>query len=134
MVFPQSSRQIFLRGLNIIYGLNYTENIPVFDISKIMMPLFGLLFIVMGNYMPKIEKNCTLGVKTGWSMYNEVTWQKTHRFAGFISVIVGVLSIVFGLFFKDMVNFIILMGLILIFVVSTTIASYIYYKAEKVKE
>ena len=113
--------------LMIVYGLTYTEeNIP-FDISKILMPLFGLLFIIMGNYMPKIEKNNTLGIKTGWSMYNEVTWQKTHRFGGFVAVIVGILCLILGLYFKEMVNFIILMILIFGFIVSTSIASYIYY-------
>lgn len=117
-----------------VYIILYTEDTPAFDISKIMMILIGLLFIVMGNYMPKIEKNRTLGIKTGWSMYNEVTWQKTHRFSGFVGIIVGVLCLVLGFFFKEMVNFIILMSLVAVFAISTTIASYHYYKVEKAKE
>lgn len=117
-----------------VYIIQYTEDTPAFDISKIMMILFGLLFIVMGNYMPKIEKNRTLGIKTVWSMYNEVTWQKTHRFSGFVGIIVGVLCLLLGFFFKEMVNFIILMSLVAVFSISTTIASYHYYKVEKAKE
>jgi uncharacterized membrane protein len=67
-------------------------------------------------------------------MYNEVTWQKTHRFTGFVSVIVGVLTLVAGLFFKEMVNFIILMVLLSGLVISCSIASYVYYRQEKKKE
>lgn len=115
----------------ILYVLSYVDEFPTFDISKVMMILFGLLFIIMGNFMPKIEKNSTLGLKTKWSMYNETTWQKSHRFTGFMGVIVGVLCLILSLFFNETVNFIILMSLILIFAVSTTVASYIYYKNEK---
>ena len=125
---------VVLLVMLLVYATMYTEDDFVFEISKIMLPLFGLMFIILGNFMPKIEKNSTLGVKTYWSMYNETTWQKTHRFTGFVSVVVGVLSIVLGLFFNDIVNFIILMSLIFVFVVSTTVASYIYYKQEKQKE
>jgi uncharacterized membrane protein len=67
-------------------------------------------------------------------MYNEVTWQKTHRFTGFVGVIIGVLTIISGILFKEIVNFIILMSLIAIFAVSTTVASYYYYKQEIAKE
>lgn len=124
---------IFLvcNSIMVAYAVISVKDMEAFDVSKIMLVVMGAMFIFMGNFMPKIEKNRTLGVKTKWSMYNEVTWQKTHRFAGFMSVIIGVIILISGLFFKEMVNFIILMSLIVIFVVSTTIASYRYYKNEK---
>lgn len=125
---------LILMGVMVVFGMLYAQDTPPFDISKVLMPLFGLMFIVLGNYMPKIEKNRTLGMKTAWSMYNEVTWQKTHRFTGFVSIIAGVLILVLGIFFKDMVNFIILMVLVFVVVISSTIASYYFYKQEKAKE
>ena len=118
----------------IVYSLLYVEDSPGFDISKIIMIVMGLLFIIMSNFMPKIEKNRTLGVKTPWSMYNEITWQKTHRFAGFVGTIAGVLVLILGCFFKEMINSIILLSIVILYVVSITIASYIYYKKEKEKE
>lgn len=120
--------------LFIVIALTYTEETMMFDISKIMLPLCGVLFIILGNFMPKIEKNRTLGIKSKWSQYNDVTWQKTHRFAGFGGVLVGTLCLILGLFFKEMVNFIILMVLLIGFCVSSTIASYVFYKQEKAKE
>lgn len=117
----------------VIYAYNYSDE-NVLDTSKIVMTLMGVMFILMGNFMPKIEKNRTLGFKIYWSMYNEVTWQKTHRFTGFASVTCGVIAILSGLFFKDTVNFIILVILLSGLIISTTVASYIYYKEEKAKE
>lgn len=118
----------------VIYGLIYTEDSQTLEVSKIMMPLMGVLFIILGNFMPKVEKNSTLGTKTKWALYNEVTWQKTQRFTGFVSVVVGFIVIVVSFFFKDMVNFIILMVLIFAFAVASTAASYKYYQEEKAKE
>lgn len=119
--------------LNVLFStiaLLYVEDAPAFDFSKIILIIFGIMFIIMGNYMPKIEKNRTLGVKIKWSMYNEVTWQKTHRFAGFAGVVVGALSLISALLFKEMINFVIFMSLITIFIISTSIAAYHYYKQE----
>ena len=95
------------------------------------MAAVGLMLIIMGNFMPKIEKNRTLGFKTRTSMYNETTWRKTHRFTGFAAVIAGVLAIVLGMFFESETNFIILMVLIGGMVISTYIASLCYYLKEK---
>lgn len=121
---------LLLNVLFSVIALLYVENAPVFDFSKIILLIFGVMFIIMGNYMPKIEKNRTLGIKIKWSMYNEATWQKTHRFAGFVGVIVGILSLITALLFSEMINFIIFMSLIALFVISTTIAAYHYYKQE----
>ena len=47
---------LILLGLFIIIGLIYKENNEPLNISKIILPLMGVMFIIMGNYMPKIEK------------------------------------------------------------------------------
>ncbi len=124
---------LVVTGIMVSYSLVYVEDNPPFDVSKIMMIVLGTLFIIMGNFMPKIEKNRTLGFKIKWSMYNEVTWQKTHRLAGFMGVIVGIIIFASGLFFNDMINFIVLMVMLGIFMIVTTLASYRYYKEETAK-
>lgn len=118
----------------VIPSLGVVSDYEEIDVSKIMMPLMGGMFIFMGNIMPKIEKNRTLGLKTYWSMYNEVTWQKSHRFCGFISVIIGIIILIAGFIFNNIVNFIILMSLLFVDLIASIIASYIYYKEEKNKE
>lgn len=52
------------------------------NISGVMMVLLGLMFIGMGNYLPKCRQNATLGIKLPWTLYNEENWNRTHRFGG----------------------------------------------------
>lgn len=117
--------------ISIIYALTYASENKTFDFSKIIVVIVGLMLIIMGNFMPKIEKNRTLGFKTRTSMYNEVTWRKTHRFTGFAAVIAGILAIILCMFFEEEINFIILMVLIFGFIIATYIASICYYHQEK---
>ena len=66
------------------------------DVMVLFPLLFGLLFIFIGNYMPKIKQNSTLGIKISWTLQNEENWNKTHRFAGkvwFFSGIVVLLTV-----------------------------------------
>ena len=66
------------------------------NLGMLLFPLLGLLFIVMGNWMPKIKQNTTLGIKIKWTLYSEENWNKTHRFAGFVWVIGGVIFCLMG--------------------------------------
>ena len=66
------------------------------NLSMLLFPMLGLLFIAMGNWLPKIKQNSTLGIKIKWTLYNEENWNKTHRFAGFVWVIGGILFCLMG--------------------------------------
>lgn len=60
----------------------------------------GILLIVIGNYMPKVKQNYTMGIKIPWTLDSEENWRKTHRFGGFAFVIAGlwvILSVVLGI-------------------------------------
>ena len=66
------------------------------ELKTLLFPRLGLCFIAMGNWMPKIKQNSTLGIKIRWTLYNEENWNKTHRFAGFVWVIAGVIFCLMG--------------------------------------
>lgn len=42
----------------------------------------GLVFCVMGNFMPKFKHNYFCGIRTPWSLASEENWWRTHRLAG----------------------------------------------------
>lgn len=52
------------------------------DVGRILVLALGLLFLAMGNYLPKCRQNATLGIKLPWTLYSEENWNKTHRFGG----------------------------------------------------
>lgn len=67
------------------------------DISFISMLLMGLLFVVIGNYLPKARQNYTIGIRIPWTLANETNWNRTHRLAGFLWVAGGVLMLLMAL-------------------------------------
>ena len=56
----------------------------------------GLLFVLIGNYMPKTKMNYTIGIKVAWAYTSEDNWAATHRFGGKVWVIGGVLMALSG--------------------------------------
>ncbi len=58
---------------------------------------FGLLFILLGNYLPKLPRNFFFGIRSPWTLASEVVWQKTHRIGGALFVAGGILLVVLTL-------------------------------------
>ena len=58
-------------------------------LSTAMAMGFGLLFIVLGNYMPKFRQNSFMGIRVKWTLESEANWNATHRFGGKIWVAGG---------------------------------------------
>ncbi|NNU90026.1 MULTISPECIES: SdpI family protein [Anoxybacillus] len=97
---------LFLFSIHVV-TLAYNLGFPVQ--VDIVVPIgVGVLFIVLGNYMPKIKPNYFIGIRTPWTLENEVVWQKTHRVGGKVFVIMGVL-IMFTIFVTSVWRFIFLM-------------------------
>ncbi|MDK6729488.1 SdpI family protein, partial [Aerococcus urinae] len=76
----------------------------------------GVLFIAIGNYMPKTRRNYTVGIRLPWTLDNDDNWIKTHRLAGKIWVIGG-LIIFFNSFVQIAVTFVLVFTLIIMIVV-----------------
>lgn len=51
---------------------------------------FGLLLVVVGNYMPKIPQNWFIGIRTPWTISSEIVWKKTHILGGWLFMLSGV--------------------------------------------
>ena len=67
-------------------ALGSTTNPSVF-----VSALLGLIFVIMGNYMPKLKVNHTVGIRLPWTLQSEDNWNKTHRLAGKLWVLGGLI-------------------------------------------
>ena len=76
------------------YG--YALGVPL-NVGRIVLPFLGLLFAITGNYLPKVRRNYSVGIKLPWTMADDENWNKTHRMAAPVWVVSGVLLIVLGL-------------------------------------
>ena len=57
---------------------------------SVVIPLFlGILIIAIGNYMPKIKRNYTMGIKLPWTLNSDENWRRTHRFGGLCFIFMG---------------------------------------------
>lgn len=63
-------------------------------VSTLVPAFVGVIFLVIGNYLPKIKQNATMGIRLPWTLSSEENWNHTHRVAGFAWVAAGLLMVV----------------------------------------
>lgn len=96
------------------------------NISITMPVVLGIIFIFVGNYLPKCKQSYTVGIKTPWALDDEDNWNKTHRLAGFLWMIGGILIVISGLFISSMATPFI--TIIIVMTVIPYVYSYLIYK------
>lgn len=79
------------------YTAAFDMDVPV---GAVMCVFMGLLFVIIGNYMPKCKQNYTIGIKIPWTLNSEENWNRTHRFAGRLWVVCGLITIATGFLSK----------------------------------
>ncbi len=114
----------------IMNGLIYVNALGI-DISVSMVTLIcmGILFVVIGNYLPKCKRNYTIGIKVSWALENEENWNKTHRMVGKVWVAGGLLLIAAG-FLTESLLLIVLLGALGLLVSVPILYSYFYHKKQ----
>lgn len=79
---------IIIQGATILIALGKDV-----DIATIVLAFVGIVFVICGNYLPKSRRNYTVGIKLPWTLDNDDNWNRTHRLAGFLWVVGGLLMI-----------------------------------------
>lgn len=92
-----------------MHALNYHINI-----GSVILPVIGLLFIVLGNYLPKTTPNYMVGIRLPETLHNSENWQKTNRLGGFTMVFAGFILLITGI----IGNMIAVIGLIVAMVIT----------------
>nr|WP_319488616.1 SdpI family protein [uncultured Caproiciproducens sp.] len=98
-----------------------------FNISILITVLVGIVIVVFGNYLPKCKPNYTIGIKLPWTLASEDNWRKTHRFAGFVWIIGGILIAVSAFVATKWL----MIGTIILLTVIPTVYSYCIYQKDK---
>ncbi|WP_197034479.1 SdpI family protein [Streptobacillus canis] len=106
----------FIMIITILVSLGY--NISV---SKLIFVPIAILFIVLGNYMPKCKQNYTIGIRTPWTLNDEDNWNRTHRFGGKMFVLAGIVTL-----FSVITEYAFFVSFVFIF--APTVYSYLIYK------
>ncbi len=91
--------------------------------------LLGLMFVLIGNYLPKTTKNWSLGIKVIWALNDEENWNATHRFAGKLWFFGGMVMML-GIFLPGEYSIYVMLPVTLILAVVPALYSYLYYKKQ----
>ncbi len=78
-------------GATYLYAFDNTVNT-----TPMAMMLLGCVFLVIGNYMPKMKQSYTIGIKIPWALNSEENWNLTHRFGGYMFMLGGIVVIIAG--------------------------------------
>lgn len=67
------------------------------DMTLVVFVGIGALFIVIGNYLPKVRSNYLVGIRTPWTLTSERSWDRTHRLGGRLFMLEGIVLVLLGL-------------------------------------
>ena len=94
------------------------------NVDMLMPGMMGVLFVVLGNILPKCSRNSTIGIKIPWTLNSEENWNKTHRFAGWLWTVCGIIIMLTGFFGGFWIFFVVM----LLMVLAPVLYSYILHR------
>lgn len=114
------------------YSGNATENIGQTHAYRIMAFVLSIMFVLMGNLLPKCKRGelfwLRVGFRTPWTVRDDEVWNKTNRVGGYYMVAAGVLGAVLSILLPDMWGFLAVIALIVLVSVGGIIYSWKLYR------
>ncbi len=97
---------------------------PKINMFSLLTFTFGIVFIIIGNVVPKTKMNHFLGLRTKWSMSSEEAWKKSQRFGGYALIITGVITIILSFVLDGSASLFTMVMLLLVMAIVDTVYSY----------
>ena len=115
-----------LNAYSLYTSFNKVENLSSvsLDIGRLVFSIVGVLMIVTGNIMPKLRMNSMVGLRTHWSMKNEVTWKKCQHMGGISFIIGGIIIIGICIAMKGTPCLLAVLGVWVILIVNDVFLTY----------
>ncbi len=105
----------------VTYGYALGHGVEIFPTVSVFL---GILFMIIGNYLPKCTPSYTIGIKLPWTLSDEDNWRCTHRIGGFCFTAAGLIVLISGFFGTIWLMAAALAAAVIV----PTAASYLYYK------
>jgi uncharacterized membrane protein len=112
-----------LAGLG--YSINIGWAIPV---------MIGLFFMALGSLLQKVKMNWFMGIRTPWTLSSEEVWGKTHKLAGPIFAVSGLLLIVSAWTTLFIVKISLFILAIVLIVLGLPLYSYLIFRTKQIKK
>ena len=115
-----------------IYLLTVVWNLGTeFNMSRMLMPSFAILFYYIGILLEHAKRNWFIGIRTPWTLSSDKVWDKTHKRGAKLFKAVALLALVGAVFPLYMMQVVVFpMLFIALYLV---VYSYFEYQKEKKK-
>jgi uncharacterized membrane protein len=119
---------VYIYALTIFWNLGYA-----FEMNRLLVPPFAVLFYYIGVLLKHAEMNWTIGIRTPWTMESPTVWKKTHKLGGLLFQIAGIISL-FGLLLPAYTFWFLLVPIISVSVFIIFYSYFIFLKERKGKK
>lgn len=101
-----------------------------YKVDKITLALVGIVFIVVGNYLPKCKQSYTVGIKLPWTLNDEENWNRTHRMGGKLWVASGIILLL-SMLLPASAMVVVVLAVIGVAVFVPTVYSYLLFREKE---
>lgn len=105
----------------------YATQVPV---PQLILAGISLLFVVIGNVLPKTKPNWYVGIRVPWTVNHPVVWYKTHRFGGPVMTVWGIIALGVTLVVTPAHAAVVFIGGTALMVASMLIYAYLCYRQQ----
>ena len=125
--------QVFMAAMS---GMILSESLfpGRISVGRVTAGLLGILFVGIGNVMPKFKSNFYMGIKTPWTLSDDQIWHRTHRLGGRLFVAAGAVMVLSVLFLPLKPAFFLSMVCILAAALIPGVMSYLCWKKANPKK
>ena len=92
---------LFVFGMHTLLVVALTDTMDVIGShtwgKRVVVVLFGLTFVAVGNLLPRTRPNIAFGIRTARTLANTQLWQQVHRVGGYASVAFGAVVAILGM-------------------------------------
>jgi len=110
------------------------KNLNSIGYNRMIAVVLCLMYIVIGNYLPKCKRNALVGIRVSWTLDNDEVWFRTHRFGGKVFMIGGLISAICCIFVPESFALAFTVATVLILTVIVCVYAHnIFYKLKNEK-
>ncbi len=100
------------------------------EVSPYFLPVgLGLFYFCLGIFHEKLKPNRIAGFRNRWAMKSEAVWYKVHKRSGRLFEIAGILVILLGVWFPQIIVFLVVVPFVSV-TIYATLYSYLEYRNE----
>ncbi len=103
------------------------------DMSRAVMSTTAVMFIVFGQVLGKIRPNWFVGVRTPWTLSSKRSWVRTHRVAGWLFTLSGILFLALAIIGIGAAMVWIMLSVLGVMVVFLVVYSYVEWRNDPEK-